>query len=329
MKKKILSLFIVFVLILFGISFIFWLKSTQEIRRKVLDDLQKELEFCKIVKDRILPPKGKFWMVCNGRPFYATYENGKINYELNGWGFLKEQPEILDELERNRCQFYDFSQNKLTFICEDRMVRFYEFSPLDFKLSKIDEDFDINFLSGLVRSKYDCAVIGEKISEMNEEKFLRLVCNCQGKETILNFNMGKRNFSLPIVIESGFTNEERANFSFQLVNVCKKDFVQEIGEKDVLLGLDCNIGKPLIKYDFEFSFAHFLINNSEFESLFPFLGRYHLLDFAGVPLKFIKEEERGNTILRYYFAQDKVIVAEEEKGSGLISEIYIKDEGIQ
>jgi hypothetical protein len=327
MKRKILSLFILFVLILFGTSFVFWLKSTQEIRRKVLYDLQKELEFCKIVKDRILLSKGEFWMICNGRPFYATYENGKTNYELNGWGFLKGQPEILDELEK--CRFYGFSENRLTFICEDEKVKIYEFSLSDFKLKKIDEDLLANLLLNLIHSKYGCKLISEQIFEINGEKFLRVTSDCGGKEAVINFNLEKEYLTLPIVTEGEVSNKEKAQNSFRLVNVCKEDFIQEIEATKVLLRLDCNLGKPYVIYDFQLAMANFLIKESEFIPLFPFLGKYNLQDVAGVKLEYLKKEESENSILRYYLAKDKVIVAKEEKGSGFISEIYFKNEGIR
>lgn len=48
----------------------------------------------------------EFQLICNGRPFSALWENEKISYELNGWSFLKEQPEVLKELQDNHCRFY-------------------------------------------------------------------------------------------------------------------------------------------------------------------------------------------------------------------------------
>jgi PII-like signaling protein len=279
------------------------------------------------VKDRILPPRGEFWMICNGRPFYATYENGKTNYELNGWGFLKEQPEILNELEK--CRFYDFSENKLTFICEDKKVKIYEFSFSDFKLKKFDEDLLANLLLNLIRSKYGCILISDRNFEINGETFLRATANCGGKEAVINFNLEKEYLTLPIVTEGGVSNKEKAKNSFRLLNVCKEDFIQEIEPTKVFLRLDCNLGKPYVNYDFQLAMANFLIRKSEFISLFPFLGKYNLQDLAGIKLDYLKKEESENFILRYYLAKDKVIVAKEEKGSGFISEIYFKNEGIR
>ena len=326
MQRKILSLFIVVALILFGISVTFWLRLNQNIEKKVLNELQKELEFCKIVKKETSALRGKFWMICNGRPFFAEYENGKLKYELNGWGFLKEQPEILDELEKEGCNFYNFSENILTFICKSRKTKFYEFS--NFKLKRINEDLTINTFSRLINSKYPCVVIGEEVFEKDGNTFFRLICNCDGKETIFNFNFEKRYLSLPIVVEKEIPNKEKVEFSYQLLNICRINYNQEIGLTRALLGLDCNLGTPTINYDFEFAMANFLIKDAEFEALFPYLGKYNLQDMAGMKLEYLKKEEKENVILRYYLAGERVIVAKEEKGSGLISEIYFKNEGL-
>jgi len=326
-KKKILIFVIVIVLILFGVSFTSWFRNVQNIRKKVLSKLQKDLEFCQILKDNISLPKGKFWLICNGIPFYATYENGKVSYELNGWGFLKNQSEILDELQKEECNFYDLSDKTLTFICKSRKTKIYEFSSVDFTLKKIDEIPSLEQLSGIVEAKYDCSLSGESIFEMNGETFLKLTGKCRGKETKLAFSLDKRYFSLPIVMQEELSNKEKAEFSLQLLNVCKRNFVQDT-KQGILLGMDCNLGKPSMSYDFEVGFANFLIKESELEIFFPYLGQYNLQGMTAEKLKYIKSEEKNNDILKYFLAKDKVIVAKSSKGSGLISEISFKNEGL-
>jgi len=327
MKKKFwIGSIVLIVLIIVGIGW-YWWYNTQKIRNEVLDQLKERLEFCEIVKDDVnaLNNKGEFWLICNTRPFYATYENGKVNYELNGWGFLKEQPEILNEIQKGECNFYDFSENKLTFICKNKMAKIFQFS--DFKLKKIEETPSINQFSESLRSRYDFILSGERGFEMEGETFFKLTGERMEKDIILAYNFKKRYFTLPTVIEEGLTGREKAELSFQLLNVCKIDYIQEMG-REVLVGLDCNLGKPVILYDLENGLSHFLIKESEFEILFPYLGKYNLFGMAGAQLKYLREEEKDNQILKYYLAKDKVIVAKSLKGSGLISEIYFKGEGI-
>jgi hypothetical protein len=324
-KVLILLIFIIF-LIFFNLTFSYFLYA-RNIQNKVLSHLRENLEFCEILKADISFPKGEFWLVCNNRPFYAEYKNGKVSYELNGWGFLKRQPEILNELKEEGCNFYQFADNNLIFICKGRKVKFYEFTFSDFKLKKIDEDLSINLFSDLVRAKYNCLPLGEEVFELKGETFFKLIADCGGKKTVFAFNFEKNYLTLPIVIEERIPNKERAELSFQLINVCKPDYIQE-ADSAVLLGMDCNLGKPNILYDFELGLANFLIKESEFENLFPYLGKYNLENMAGIELKYLKEEEKNDYIFKYYLAKEMVIVAKSKKGNGLISEFYWKNEGL-
>ena len=52
----------------------------------------------------ILSSTGEFWLICNNRPFYATYNNGNVSIGLNGWSWLKNTEHWNDLKD---CDFYD------------------------------------------------------------------------------------------------------------------------------------------------------------------------------------------------------------------------------
>ena len=327
MEKKALlesrsTLFLIGIVFVLGFLIYFQIGS-KSLEDKVLDSLEKDFEFCKVIRAN----DEKFWLMCNNRPFYAEYQKGKVTYELNGWGFLKEQPEILNEITEEKCRFYDSKDNNLTFICESKVVKIYELRPLDFKIKKIDEVSSLDYFSKLL-SRYDCTLSDEKMLKMDGETFFKLAGYCQDKPVIMFFNLDKRYSTLPIIIKDGISDTENADVSFEMLSVCKKNYIQDIG-KDVLLGMDCKLAKPDIVYDFELDFAYFLIRESDFTTLFPYLGKYNLQDMAGKKLTYLESQKGDHNTLHYYLTGNKVIVAKSINGSGLISEIYFKEEKIE
>lgn len=112
-----------------------------------MHSLKENLEFCEILKRKISFGKGKLWLMCNGRPLYLEYENGKIKMELNGWGWLKKT-EYWSELER--CDFYEFRDSELIFYCPEieenypyfwkgAKAKIYSFNKNKFSIKKAGE----------------------------------------------------------------------------------------------------------------------------------------------------------------------------------------------
>ncbi|MBN2202633.1 MAG: hypothetical protein JW700_00385 [Candidatus Aenigmarchaeota archaeon] len=85
-------------------------------RNKVLNILEEKNKFCEIQKmDFDTSSKiGKFWLICNGRPFYADYNNELVSYDLNGWSWLKET-KYWDELKE--CDVYRIENGTISFFC--------------------------------------------------------------------------------------------------------------------------------------------------------------------------------------------------------------------
>ncbi len=92
---------IVLIIILFGFisSFSYWYildretKKIQEeisaplekIKKTVLSSLEDKFEFCEIIKSTIVQDQGKFWLICNNRPFFVRYskdKNGKESIDM-------------------------------------------------------------------------------------------------------------------------------------------------------------------------------------------------------------------------------------------------------
>lgn len=328
MKKVLVGIIILSILVL-ATGYWYWWQRTKNIEKEVLTQLRKELYFCEIVKSKIdfLSYTGEFYLICNGRPFYAEYKNGNVTYELNGWGFLNSQPEILNELKAKDCNFYDLKENNLIFFCNDRSVKMYYFSVSDFRLTKTNTSMLINYFKDLL--PYNCRIEGDEGFKIDGENLIKIKMKCNDYETILVFNLNKMYFSLPTVVDEKLTNEEKANFSFQLIKVCKLEYLQVVGPYEVLAGLDCNLWKPHIIYNFENGISNFLFEKAKFEPLFPYFRRYTFPSLEIHEIKFIDGKEEDSNELGYYFGSNRIIVAKSIKRSNLISEVYLKNGGLK
>jgi len=309
--------------------------QTADIRQEVLSSLEEDLEFCGIVKDSIVSDKGKFWLICNGRPFYALYENGKVNYELNGWSFLKDQPEILKELQDNHCRLYQTTDDhQLSFICaEDEKVRKYTFSTADFKLTKQSEELFLNeiFLESWRAKIFPCDLSSTIGVGWEDEFLVELTMSCRDYNTKLYFNFNKMSFTLPVVVDESLSDEEKVQQSVELPHLffCNLDKVQETEERRFLVSLDCpKTGKLMIDYDLNLGVANFLFNKEEFVDLFFFVGIDIFPFLEDEKVKYLTSRQDDNYSYHYYLAGKQVIVAEGLK-EGSISQVYLKDESLK
>jgi hypothetical protein len=327
MKKKVLIGIILILFLAVASVGWYWLYTTENIKKTVLNQLKENLEFCSVVKDRVnaFSGTGEFWMICNGRPFYAEYKNGNVNYGLNGWGFLNNQPEILNEIKIDECRFFDSTANSLMFICKDK-AKVYNFSISDFKLTK---SYETPFVNELLKfRKYGCLILGYSLFGIQNEKFLEIKMRCGEHNVSVLFNLEKLYFTPPLVTDEAISNKERANLSFQLIGKCKLDYIQEMPHDiGAIVGMDCNIGKPKITYNFGLRTSSFLFDESEFATLFPYLSGYVFPFLEVNKMEYIKSEE-NNSKLEYYLVGNRVIIAKSEKGSGMVSEVYLKNEGL-
>jgi hypothetical protein len=173
------------ILIVISLGF-YWFSNVRNIRNKVLSHLEQKLEFCSILKENVngFSNTGEFWLVCNNRPFYTTYENDNVNYELNGWGFLKEDPGLWNEL--SSCNFYNSEKigdnYSLFFYCKepDKInVKIYSFDANSVKMTKVEEKNFLDIFADDVRSLYnflsECKVVNS--SQVLPNIWLKFDCN--------------------------------------------------------------------------------------------------------------------------------------------------------
>ena len=110
----------------------------EALRTGVLNSLRQRMKFCEIKNDDIGSGTAKFWMICNGRPFYAEYD-GEVKYEMNGWSFLMGT-QYWDELKD--CNFYSYD-SLLSFYCmpslDGATVKYFNFDETDFAMTKVTE----------------------------------------------------------------------------------------------------------------------------------------------------------------------------------------------
>jgi len=173
----------------------------QNIRNTVLSSLEQDLEFCEIIKDDIGSDQGEFWLICNGRPFYATYENGNVNHELNGWEFLKKDSSLWNEL--SNCDFYDSNKKDSS----NYQLRF--FCPFDLQSDNLRlkiYNFNINSLA--IKKESEVALVDVIISEMktsyeklNECEFVKYDIMAK-KQLKLDFLCGGEKYSFGMYLSA-------------------------------------------------------------------------------------------------------------------------------
>lgn len=345
MKKNLKILIILGIIIILGFvfSFSYWYffvmgpKKEVPIEQTVLSFLEENLEFCQIIKKDVSEEKGEFWLICNNRPFYATYSEGKLNYQLNGWGFLKDT-EAWDDLKD--CEFYNSEKvennYQLIFYCpadfkaSELKAKVYEFDTQKTKISKIEEKNFLEIINKDIKSIYpfltDC-----QIKEFNalpdwQPPALFLTYGCQtGNWQILN--LAATSLFPPISMAEELSLEERAKNSFQKAFNCEIDNIESSG-KSILITSTCQKQNFLVNYDFsnsDFPIVTYQINCQE-----PCLefGKY----FIFPPLKELKEAEflkkkiHQTPIASIYKVGDKII----EVGLDIDNKIvlfWLKSEG--
>lgn len=192
----------------------------QNIREEVLNFLESESEFCEIMKDDIQLDEGEFWLFCNERPFYATYENGNVSYELNGWDWLKNT-EHWDELKD--CNHYKSLQDSLIFFCPKIIegpitAKIYSFDRTTFKLEKIEDKEFSTVLIEDIKNRHEflnqCTLSDFKVRPPATPliKF-----DCSGTPVITSVLLYFNYMSLPFFNVTGLGLNEKLELSFNKV----------------------------------------------------------------------------------------------------------------
>ncbi len=259
----------------------------EKIEKKVLSLLEERLEFCNIIKSEInLFGNSKFWLICNGRPFYTEYKNGNLSYELNGWGWLKST-EYWEELKE--CVFYKPKSDNLYFVCpkdlqEPIRIKIFKWDNSTFLLKKIEEkEFSTVLLDDLSQAYpfiKNCSLTTFSVLREREEKPFLIEMNCDGIKTLVSIFPGLNYISIPY-FEVG-NKEESIKYSFEKIfgEKCEEFFVF-----DTTLYAKCLGSKLEVNYYFEpFYYSQYKfssgndIRKTETEFINNFL-KYFLLNF--------------------------------------------------
>jgi hypothetical protein len=228
------------------------------IQKTVLSFLEERLEFCQIIKENILSNKGEFWLTCNNRPFYAAYNDGNVNIELNGWSWLKDT-EYWSDLED--CDFYDSEKidnnYNLMFYCPrdfsgELTAKVYEFDTDSIKINKIEEKDFLEVIDKDIESIYN--FLGEceiKDSVSKSElglSALPLTYTCEdGEWSITTF--GAMSLLPPILMDKDLSYEERAKLSFEKSFGCNADNINSL-DGFITINSICKNEEFIIRYDF-------------------------------------------------------------------------------
>jgi len=231
MGKKFLIGILFLVIVVLGLVYILYQKSSdaqaENIRKDVIDSLEQKMEFCEIIEDEISFTKGEFWLICNNRPFYVTYDNGNLSYDLNGWGFLKEDSIVWGEL--SYCDFYKSKKTgndyDLIFYCpkgfdSDRLIaKIYRFDTDPLKMNKIKEKDFLEIISNDMKRVYgflsSCEI--NNFTSFKSEKYpavLWITFNCGNEGYVVGTDLAIVPIQPPMLL-NGLSYEERAKISFE------------------------------------------------------------------------------------------------------------------
>ena len=323
MEKNFKILIILGIIIILGFVFGFgyWYFSVQKqkaaIEKTILSSLEEKLEFCEIIKSDISGDNGKFWLICNNRPFYTEYINGEVKYELNGWGFLKQDPAIWEDLES--CDFYNSEKIEnnynLTFYCPRKFdvgkitAKIYQFDTSSQRTTKIGEK---NFLDVLDK---DIKNIHSFLKECNIKSFTSKP-EWEPPSLFLNYSCGERSWGIfylytmillpPIAMDDNLSYEERAKESFEKTFGCQIKDINSVGNNAIINSI-CDNKELVITYRFsEIPTANYV---TKCEKPCLEIGKYFILPVLGETKEaiFIKDKIHQTPVASIYKVGNKVI----------------------
>ncbi|MFH1473661.1 MAG: hypothetical protein ABIE55_02085 [Candidatus Aenigmatarchaeota archaeon] len=290
-RRSLILLAVILLLVILPAIYMLVVNGIQgNMRNEVLNHLEDNLKFCEILRDDInfLSGSGGFWLFCNGRPFYAKYENGNISYELNGWGWLKDNA-YWDELKG--CDVYKTEDKRISFFCpidfsDNAIVKHFE-ALEPFSLEKIgDWDF------------FEVLLEDMKGAQPNIEG-----CIIQGYETIIGGKSPAAGLIMNLSCDDG-NYQVLTDFSFitplssldenneTVINSFKKSFgvipnVEELEASYDFGDWSIIVGYPSVK-GISGMYMHISLNN---ENSLLDVARNFVMSIGDGPIEFIKEED--------------------------------------
>jgi hypothetical protein len=213
MKKELFGLLVVIIILLYLFDLFPFLDENQQY---ILRKLGEEYKTCEIIKYE----NNEVWLICNGRPFYATFDGTNVKYQLNGWSFL-EKDNVLDKLEN--CEFYKSEKNSenidLFFYCDISsarpMLKKFSFNLNELKTSKIGE---VDFLPVLLEDLGEaypelknCIAIKNNVVNYQVGYINKIDLDCRGHPKTM---YTKLEGMFPLIEKPGLSQTERADYVF-------------------------------------------------------------------------------------------------------------------
>lgn len=268
-KKIVILLILILVLVIAGAGFWYFpklqeksnLQKENAITQAVLDSLEDSLEFCEVIKSDFQKEKSSFWLICNNRPFFAEYINGEVKYELNGWGFLKQDLVIWQDLEN--CDFYNSEKidnnYNLTFYCPrnfqnvtELKTKTYLFNVQTTKIEKIKEEKSLDVINNDIKSIYpflsECEIKNYSLKSYEiPVLFINYACD---EEEWFVMSQALLSIQPPILINSKLSNKERAKISFERAFDCKAENISSFQPNSIAINSLCKDREFSVSYVF-------------------------------------------------------------------------------
>jgi hypothetical protein len=223
--------------------------------------MAKQYESCKTIRSDFFLTNGRFWMTCNGRPYYA--ELGiftGLSTEMNGWSFLRQQPDILNELKNGSCQFLSSNNSTLVFYCGIGTLKSYELNTDNFIMAKSGERTVSKQYAGC--SQRSTQLAGNAVTSY---------LSCDGYDAVTRFYPNNTWYQLPVIVDDSLSETDRAYKSYNMsFNGCIIRGVQKTGLA-YIFDTSCQGSNLTVVYNMEDNTSGISFRRSDFYVAFDVL----------------------------------------------------------
>ena len=332
--KRILLVVLIAILILS--YFVNWYVTEQQKKldeENILESLEKDFYFCKIIKRE----DKDIWLICNGRPFYAIYDNGELNYELNGWSFLKNDVIVWNDLDN--CDFYTYKDSELIFYCpkdfdsKNMVAKIYKFDD-EINIEKIREENFFDILVNDIEKVYPFLSSCEfkdfnSFKSENYPPVLEIYFDCSEGDYVIYTDLATVPLQPPILLNSDLPYEEKSKMSFEKsfnlpieyidslnnqTTITSKNFNVRYFFSENTCGLAYKINKIYDEEDAEMAIREF---GKYF--IFPPIEKINTIEFIG---------EISDDVLSFKINDVDIVSVNHIKTLNLINSFWKKTEGI-
>jgi hypothetical protein len=314
MRKLALLLVVVIIFVLIGIIGMFlWQGYTRD---NMLSLMKERLEFCNVTKSEFSLFSGMFWMMCNGRPYYAEAGLSSLFIQNKGWSFLNQ--EALSDLNYDNCNFISSNSSKLLFYCGTGTLRLYDFNYGDFNMSKVGE---LNFSKPYL----NCSYQDSSMKDMAVVSDLR--CGSGNYEAKVRFEPDSGSYQLPIVTDQRLSDADKIYKSLAISFGSSCNLEKMWNRNSVyFVNLTCNASNLTVSYDLKNNVSGFYFPLSDFNGAFELLKKKIFpFAFSGNP-EFLVSSNTKYGKDNFYLWNSRVMVAE-VTSNDIVRRLYIISEG--